>query len=407
MKSIIIFNQYGAHYKYHNYKRTTEIAEYLVKNGYSVTVVCANVFHNTNSKIKKKIEIINKVKYVYVNIIKDKNILYRFIGMIEFAIKSIIINIKEKKHDYVYTSIQSIFVAITTILFKNKKTTYLLEIRDLWPETLIQFGITKRKSIFSILMRSIEKYIYKKYDILIPTMKNFNKYCMDILNKDYNQKILHINNGVNLKRYNEYKNSYLVDLKLKKGKNVFYFGSIGESNSVDEIIELSKIVKNNNINFYIVGEGKLKNYYLNLISNEKLENIMILDRIEYMYIPYLLSLADVLLITIKDINLYEYGLSMNKIFDYLASGKPILSNTKKSGDDLIMLSGWLSVNPGNISELKNGLMKLLNLPIDVLASKSKQAIDFLIKNYDFEVLGNKLVSKLEEAKKWNQTKLQL
>ncbi|MDY0388714.1 MAG: glycosyltransferase family 4 protein [Methanolobus sp.] len=397
MKKILFINQYGAPGKYHNFKRTAELASNFAKSGYEVVVLCSKTLHNSRNNIKFKNEMYDNVKYVYFKTIGYNNNFTRLIGMIQFSIKVYFYSLFKIKPDVVISSIQSIFAGLSGYyISRHFKVKHILEIRDLWPETLIQFGKTKRNSILSIILRTIEKKIYRKSDYIVPLMKNVELYFHDVLKIKKYGNVHHINNGVDFEKFKSLESKYSRGLFFNDSniKNCVYTGSIGYANDIDLIIETAKLALANkaNINFHFYGEGNLKNKYINYISEKEISNVYFHDSIPYDQLPSLLHHSDVLLLTTRNIKLYSYGISMNKIFDYLSSDTPVISTTLDTGDDIIGRSGWYSVQPENSEILFDNIVKAINLQPKELIKKTRLANNFIKENYTYSILSQKYLN---------------
>lgn len=118
------------------------------------------------------------------------------------------------------------------------------------------------------------------------------------------------------------------DLESNKFK-IIYTGSIGEANQLYRLIGVAEQCKKHGMNdiiFLVFGDGLKRNELEEIAADKELKNIVFKGRVEKEYIPYILSKSTVNLIFIAESDLYKYGMSLNKSFEYLASGKPILLN---------------------------------------------------------------------------------
>lgn len=403
MKHIIIINQYGAPGKYHNFKRTAEFAKRFSEEKYDVTVFCSSTLHNSKEKIFAKNEFFEGANYKYIKTISYNNNFSRLLGMIQFSFLLYFYLIREKKPFIIIASIQSMFSAFTGyFISKLKKCKFILEVRDLWPETLIQFKKTKRNSIFSIFFRNMERFIYKRADYIVPTMKNIEEYIKCILKMKKYPEIIPINNGVDYDKFQllEKKYSYIFE---SKGFNCVYTGSIGFANNIDLIISTAEIAlfEKQNINFHFFGEGNLKQYFINLVSEKKLKNVYFHSSIAYDFLPSLLKAADVLLLPVRDIDLYKYGLSMNKIFDYLSSKTPVISTTKNIEDDIVDFAGWISILPNNSKLLYESIKEVKNMNKNIINERVIEANNFVKQNYNFDILSMKYIDIFKKIEKDN------
>ena len=223
----------------------------------------------------------------------------------------------------------------------------ICEIRDLWPETLISLGILKRDSIVAKYLYKKEKWIYERADRIIFTMEGGVKYIKD-RGWDIDNggtinitKISHINNGVDLQKFDTNVELYsgIHQEAFKKGFiNFVYTGSIRKANNLDLVlIPISKLLDEGvNINCIIIGEGndrkELEQKYI------KYSNIVFKGYVENNKIPAILVQSDICLLCNHATPVLRYGASQNKVFEYMAAGKPILS-TASPAYDIISANG--------------------------------------------------------------------
>ncbi len=150
----------------------------------------------------------------------------------------------------------------------------------------------------------------------------------------YKEEIKYIPNGVCIDRYNTYlSNEKIIENKtihfitqLKKYGNfiLMFTGALVKSNNLKFLIETAKLlIEYKNIKLILVGNGTEKESIERLIKQFNLDNVYILEPVKKAYVPNLLELADVLLL-IQDKVMWG---SMNKLFDYMAAGRPILIST--------------------------------------------------------------------------------
>ncbi|EKC51525.1 glycosyltransferase, partial [human gut metagenome] len=129
-------------------------------------------------------------------------------------------------------------------LAKRSNVPCICEIRDLWPETFLDFGFTKKNLIIKALY-AMEKWIYKKADALIFTMEGGKDYIKEKHWEDSVDlsKVFYINNGVDLDVYykNIRDNTYIdKDLENNETFKVIYTGSIRPANGVENIIKCAR-----------------------------------------------------------------------------------------------------------------------------------------------------------------------
>lgn len=321
-------------------------SKYLQKKGHNVKIFTSSKIHNTDINMIKdkslyKEEMEDGVEYTFVRSRDYKgNGLDRIINMIDtpFKIqKAMRCFYKKEKPDVIYTSSPDLFVAFFALLFgKMHRIPVVVEIRDLWPESIVEYNGMSRKNPIIQILYQLEKWIYKKADQLIFTMEGGKEYIKDKgWDKKINlDKVNHVNNGVDLEEFAEDVKRYQIqdnDLEDEKFFKVIYVGSVRRANNIETLVNVGKELKqrgNDKIKIIIYGDGTDRESLEKRCKTEGLENVIFKGKVEKKYIPYILSKSNLNILNYKQANTWKYGGSQNKQFEYLASGRPICSNVK-------------------------------------------------------------------------------
>ncbi len=364
-------------------------AKYLQEKGHNVKIVTSGRIHNMNinmlegSKLYEE-KSVDGVNYIFVRSSSyTSNGIKRVLNLAEFPFeirRTMKIMLNEERPDIIYTSSPDIFVPFFTVKFCRKyKIPVVFEVRDLWPESIVAYsGFSKRNPIIKILYK-IEKWMYQKADRVIFTMEGGKEYIAShkwAASIDMG-KIFHINNGIDLAEYEDNLSKYRIDDKeLEKSDcfKVVYMGSIRKVNHIESLIEAAEVLKakgNSKIIFLIYGEGTERKKLEERSEKENL-NVYFKGKVDRKYIPYILSKSDLNVINVLPSPLTKYGSSWNKLFEYMASGTPILSNLTVNYD-LIK-----KYNMGVSAEFENG--KAYAECIEKIASLSEEEYLTLCKN---------------------------
>lgn len=216
-------------------------------------------------------------------------------------------------------------------LAKKYKCQAIIEVRDLWPESFVAYGIMKKNNPILKLLYEGEKWIYKNADKIIFTMEGGRDYIID---KKWDtehggpidiNKVYHLNNGVDLDEFNYNKEHYILNDKDLNDKNTFkviYTGSIRRVNNLNIILEAAKLIKEPDIKFLVWGEGDERVKLQQQCQEEKITNLVFKGYVDKKYIPFVLSCADVNLLHCELTPIMRFGMSLNKLFDYFAAKKP-------------------------------------------------------------------------------------
>lgn len=412
-KNVWILNHYATNMFKQKGGRHYWFAKNLKLNGYEPTIFCANTYHNSSDKsvetqCKYSINQDENTKIVYVKTRECKtNGIDRVFNMLNFAFNLLFVTKKYENKTkntpdiIIASSVHPLTCVAGIFIAKRYKIPCIVEIRDLWPESIVEFSekLTKKNILIKILYQG-EKWIYKKADAIIFTRPLDYEYIKE---KKWEKQIpqkkcFYINNGVDLKEFDYNKEKYKIkdeDLDNNEIFKVVYTGSIRHVNNVEMLIDSAKKIKNSKIKILIWGDGDNIQKIEKRIIDEKIENVELKYYIEKKYIPYVLSKSDLNIIHYKYSSIFRFGTSQNKNFEYLASGKPIL-NTMKIGYDIVLEKecGYTVLNQSadNIAKAIDYMYNLKKEKYIKMCENSRE----VSKEYDFEILTKKLIEVIEK-----------
>jgi glycosyltransferase involved in cell wall biosynthesis len=384
--------------------RHYDFAKELIKRGHIVTII-ASSFHYSKYKEMREyknrdylIENIDGIEFIWFKTPPYfNNGFKRVINMLSYTKKAIFLlpKLKLDKPDIIIGSSVHLFAVYAALrLSKRYKIPFVMEVRDLWPQTLIDMGMSKYHP-FIMILSLLEKYLYKKSDKIITLLPKANQY-IEKLGID-SEKIVWISNGTNPASYS----SDNFNILLKSNKfNVLYTGTHGFANSLDLLIDAADILKSEkSIFFTLVGDGPLKERLRKKADELGLDNIEFIPSVSKKEVFDYLTCADLLYVGLKDLPLYRYGMSMNKVFDYMAAKKPVLfvSNIK---DNIIK-----KAEAGTVIEHEDAYAVAKSIKEYSYKSKDERkkvgekGYDYLLEHYTISVLTDKLENLLIEIKR--------
>lgn len=212
----------------------------------------------------------------------------------------------------------------------------ICEICDLWPLSLEEYGIISKGGPIAKAMYQLEKKNYEEADAIIFSMEGGAKYIQD---KGWDMahggnidltKVHHINNGIDLDAFRDNLSKQKGPIHhLEKGEKarIIYAGSLQQINDIGFLLDVADEMRADSIEIVIVGGGDEFESLRSQASRRGLNNIVFTGPISKKEIPSALADATLLILhSVPQGNISKYGMSQNKLFDYLASGKPIISN---------------------------------------------------------------------------------
>ena len=346
-KNVWIMNHYATHTLIDAGGRHYFFSKYLKQKGYSPVVFCANMLNNNPKEQYRKtsklyeIEMAEAIETPYVLVKVTPyygNGFARVRNMYSFY-RNLKKTAKEYaklygKPDVIYaSSVHPLTLVAGIQLAKKFGVKCVCEVRDLWPEAIVTYSkrITK-KSPIAKMMYAGEKWIYKKADAVIFTQEGGPDYVREQKWDDghggpiKNDKLFHINNGVDLEIFDNNRLSHPysdVDLDNPDIYKVVYAGSIRRINNLGLIVDAAKLITNPKIKFIIFGDGYELPMLQERLLNEGITNVVFKGRVNKQFIPAVDSKADLNLVHWEMSPLVRVGESYNKSFEYFAAGKPV------------------------------------------------------------------------------------
>ncbi|MBU1011382.1 MAG: glycosyltransferase family 4 protein [Bacteroidetes bacterium] len=332
-KNIWIISKYASPLKYGFASRHFYFAKEFNDLGYDTTVISSDSNHLVSfPKFKKRITIenIEGVRTIWLRTKKYKgaNSIGRILSWIHFELNIRLLNKKKlPQPEVIIISSLSLLTILEGIRLKRKyKCKLIFEIRDIWPLTIIQLGGYSLNNPFVKLLQHIEKKGYEASDIIVGTMPNLAEHVTNVIGP--NKKCYNIPQGLELSLFENPLplEQNFIDQYIPKNKFIVgYAGSIGRSNALETIIDCALDLKENtNIHFAFLGGGdQLEDFKK---KTEGLSNITFLPKVQKKQVQSVIQHFDVLYDSVKNINLYTYGLSRNKWIDYMYAAKPIIAS---------------------------------------------------------------------------------
>ena len=398
---IWLINHYGVPPKYYPLARPTLFAKNLRKMGHEVIIFASSAVHNSNINLITdrslyRKETVDGVNYVYIRSRQyNGNGKNRMINLLEFAERLPKVCRYFKKPDaIVATSFDPISCYKGIRLAKKYNAKAIAEIADLWPETPIEYGMIKANNPVAKVLRILEKKIYMLADSIIFTMEGAYDYIQDQgWTKEIPRgKVFFINNGIDLEEFDFNVKEFRItdkDLDAPDTFKVVYTGSLRILNKASEILDVAKNIDDKRIQFLIWGDGDEAKIIRNRIAKEKIENVKLKSKVEKKYIPYILSKGDLCLLHMHSTGISKYGMSMNKSFDYLASGKPIVTTVEGKYDYIVKNDAGLFVESDNSDKYAEIITYIANLNAEEYMEFCNNARNTAEK-YDFRVLTKRL-----------------
>lgn len=270
-----------------------------------------------------------------------------------------------------------------------------LWVQDLWPESVAAAGKMDSSSILKRLTKMVRS-IYKKSDGVLVQSEAF---IPSVLQKGVlPDKVHYIPNwaeDIFTKTVEKNSNKYWEI--IPKGFVVMFAGNMGEAQDFDSIVNAAERTRHiHDIKWVIVGDGRKREWVETEIKKRNLsDTFFLLGRYPLEEMPYFFSLADIMLLTLKDEHIFSLTIP-SKVQSYLAFGKPIASMINGIGNKVINDANCgYTANAGNAEKLAENIIKAYNTPKDILVELGLNGKAYYMKEFDKGAIIDKLVRVFE------------
>ncbi|MBL0686849.1 MAG: glycosyltransferase family 4 protein [Sulfurospirillum sp.] len=385
--------------------RLFELTKEFIKLGHSATFITSDSNHLASYPYTKEVYNFENIDTVPVCWIKTKKYaktvsISRVLSWFDFE-KKLFYFPKSKLSipDVVIVSSLSIFTIIYGYYLKRKYRSFLVfEIRDIWPLSLIEVGNFSKWHPLVLLIGFIEKFGYKKSDLIVGTMPKLDLHVADILG--YEKPFFCSPQGFNPDNYkiNIIKNKNPFDDIFPKSKLIVgYAGNMGISNALEPFISAIKMFNNNiNIHFVLVGSGDLKDKFKADLENYN--NVTFLSRIAQNQVKYFLYKCDILYFSTENSRRWKYGQSMNKIVEYMLASKPIIASYTGYQSMINEAHCGEFIRTSNYNDLKQAISNIASLSLQERQKMGKNGNKWLYENRQYSKLAKEYIEKILELK---------
>ncbi len=263
------------------------------------------------------------------------NGLGRVVNWASYAVTATVAGLRQPRPDVVYASSPHLLAGLSGwIVAAVRRTPFVLEIRDLWPRVLVDMGRLAETSLTYRALERLERFLYRHADrvvIMAPGVR------AAVEGKGVApERIAFIPNAADPEDF--VPSADRDELRRRYGftrRTAIYAGAHGPANGLDLLLDAAKEVPE--LDVVLVGSGVEKPRLRAAARN--IRSVRFLDPVPKTEIPDILCAADIGVHVLADVELFRVGVSPNKVFDYMAAGLPIVTNSPGTVGDLVMGAG--------------------------------------------------------------------
>ncbi|THB71512.1 MAG: glycosyltransferase WbuB [Gammaproteobacteria bacterium] len=377
--------------------RTYEHCRHWVESGHKVTVVTCvpnhpqgKIYPGFKNRLFQKdivdgIEVIRLWTYITAN----EGFFKRTLNYVLYMFAVILALPFLPKAKIVVSTSPQFFCGLAGFFYSFfKRARWVLEIRDLWPESIIAVGAINNKAIIKSL-EWIESFAYRRCHKIVCVTDAFKKF---ICGKGITpEKVEVIKNGVDLQLFSEFtgENELAEEHQLSNKFVASYVGTHGMAHHLETVLQAAELLHyRDDIVFLLVGDGAERNRLLAMKDEMKLENVLMLGQMPKSRMPEIWDLSDASLVLLKKSDLFKTVIP-SKIFESMAMRKPIILGVEGEVKDIIDDAGCgICIEPENAEQLAKALKQLAD-DSALHTQKGDRGKVFVEQNFDRKVLAQR------------------
>ena len=403
--NILLINHYAGSPQLGMEFRPYYMAREWQKAGHKVLIVGATFSHLRKRQPQASDETIDGVHYRWVKTNEYKG---NGVGRIR-SMFSFVWQLKYRYKKILNGFVPDVIIASSTYPLDNYPAKrianhygakYIYEIHDLWPLSPMELGGYSPKHPFIRVMQRAEDFAYANVDAVVSMLPKAIDHAEE--RGLPREKFYYVPNGIVEEDWEipeqlpaEHK-ELITRLKSENKFLVGFAGAHGIANSLQSIIDAVNMLKNQNVALVLVGTGQEKENLINYVAKNNINNVFFLPPVSKFAVPSFLKEMDVLYIGLQNQSLFRFGISPNKMFDYMMASKPIIQAIN-AGNNLVREADCgFDVEPENVNDIAKAIQKLQNMSQAELEHLGRNGHDIVIKNHTYSVLANKFINVFEK-----------
>lgn len=399
---IWLINHYATPPDYGSSTRHYVLAKELRKHGHEVTIIASQFHHLTNSEPSNQASKFKTWQDDYVKFLLlptpkySDNGLGRLWNMLFFAYKALRLpkHYAERPDIIIGSSVHPFAAWAAERLAADFQVPFCFEVRDLWPQTLIDMQAIGKRHPLTILLHQLERYLYQKAQRIITLLPFAYEYiCALGIPKE---KIEYIPNGIDLNLFPE---SQPVTLEDKERFTVMYLGAHGPANHLETVVEAAAEMSQNpatrSVHWRLIGQGPDKERLKHKVKQLNLNNIVLEDSIPKNAVPKVATQADAFIFHLRGVDVFKFGISPNKLFDYLACQRPIVFACAARNNPVEEAGAGITVPPEDPQAMAAAVRQLSKMTPEERGRMGQRGRKYVEENHSYQYLGERLNHLLE------------
>jgi glycosyltransferase involved in cell wall biosynthesis len=404
--NIIYINHYAGSNIHGMEFRPYFMAKRWAEAGNKVTIVASSYSHlrtkNPDMQGKKTMEQnIDGIRYFWIEgneyhgngVGRIKNMLSFICGLYKYKDE---IAAEGKPNAVIASSTYPLDIYPAHKIAKKYGAMLIYEVHDLWPLSPIELGGMNPHHPYIMMMQSAENYCYKHSDYVVSLLPCSKEHMVEHGLKP--EKFVCIPNGIVKADWEKPMSDPPVYFdKLKKYHDEGYFligytGAHGIANALDSFVEAGEKLRDKKIKLLLIGPGPERERLVQKVIDMNLgDTVELLEPVKRGQVPELLSQMDALYVGLQRQPLFRFGVSPNKLMDYMMAAKPVIFAIEAGNDMVADADCGISIPPEDSSAIAEAAIKLSSLSKEELTKIGQRGKEYILRNNEYDVLSKKFL----------------
>jgi glycosyltransferase involved in cell wall biosynthesis len=394
--------------------RHFDLARELVAHGHGVTIFAAGISHWTGRETRLtagrlyRSELVDGVRFVWLRTLPYRgNTWRRQVNMVSYLVVFLVAQTRWSGPDTVIGSTVHPFAALGAwLVARLRGAKFVFEIRDLWPQTLVDLGAMRVGSPRERLLRALEAFLVRRASVVITLLPGMRDYLTERGLPAHH--VVYIPNGADLAAFAasapvgdepEAVTRSLQEITRLRADGRFvlgYLGAFGRVNRVDVIVQAAAAAEKRDpgrVGVILIGEGPERLEVERLAAANPA--VRFGPAVPKHFVPTILRALDATVVHTTLTPVYRYGISFNKLFEYMAAERPVVFACESAYDPVQATGAGLAVRPDDPERLAGAFLELAGATPEARAAMGSAGRSYVAREHNFEHLGETLNAVIE------------